>query len=102
METTAITQAAFRLMDQAITLNENDFNGCPVSGDELEAIMPRIKALKSFINAEGNETAKRTIVSYITGKNYGLSDTRFFRDSFAHCLTNGEWPNTCGIEYFRF
>lgn len=89
-------------MDQAITLNENDFNGCPVSGDELEALMPRVTKLKAFINEAGNETIKKTIVSYITGKNYGLGKTRFIRDSFANCLTNGQWPNTCGIEYFNF
>ena len=80
-----IRVAAFRLVDSAITLKDNDIAGCPVSGEELDALMPRLEKVKEWMLANSQQ---HYITNYFNGKNYGLGRKQFLATDMKNFLTN--------------
>ena len=79
-----IRVAAFRLIDSAITLKDNDIAGCPVSGEELDAVMPRLEKVKEWMLANNQQ---HYITNYFNGKNYGLGRKQFLATDMKNFLT---------------
>jgi len=80
-----INTAACRLVVEATTLKLNENSGCPTSGDQLEALMPRINRLAQYIaTLEGQEVTNFVRCAFST--NYGLSNQRFVADSLKSYL----------------
>ena len=81
-----IRVAAFRLIDSAITLKDNDIAGCPVLGSELDELMPRLEKVKEWMLANNQ---KHYITNYFNGKNYGLGRKQFIANDMKNFL-NGD------------
>lgn len=81
-----IRTAAFRLIDSAITLKNNENIGCPTSGDELEAMMPRIEKIRDWMIANNQ---RNYISNYFSYKNYGLDRIKFVANDMVDFL-NGD------------
>ena len=85
MNNTEIRIKMLRLLDQAITLKGNDNNGCPTSGEELEAIMPRVVKAKEW--AIANDEMQNVLV-YLKSKQTGLGSTKFLYNDMV-CFMDG-------------